>query len=117
MMPFTRVHFIAVVCLLGLGTAASAQQQPSPKTLTVPAAYLGKTIEGIEFTGLRRMPQDTVKALLASKLGEALSDEKLRMDFMALWNTYRFDDLQVRAEAGPAGGVIVRFIVRERPTN
>jgi outer membrane protein insertion porin family len=71
-------------------------------------------IEGIEFRGARRVPQDTLRAMIFSKVGDLYNEETLRRDFMALWNTNRFDDIKLESEKGDRGGVIVRFVVYER---
>ncbi|HYO83966.1 MAG TPA: outer membrane protein assembly factor BamA, partial [Bryobacteraceae bacterium] len=71
-------------------------------------------VEAIEFRGSRRVPQDTLRALIFSKQGDRLDEEALHRDFMALWNTGRFDDIRLEREAGPNGGWIVRFVVTER---
>jgi len=42
--------------------------------------------------------QDTLKALIASKAGDIYSEEVLRRDYMALWNTGRFDDIRLETE-------------------
>ena len=54
-----------------------------------------------------------MKALIASKAGDIYSEEALRRDFMALWNTGRFDDIRLETEPGRIG-LIVRFVVTER---
>ncbi len=74
----------------------------------------GNVIEAIEFRGARRVPQDTLRAMIFSKKGDNFEPETLRRDFMALWNTGRFDDITLEQEAGPAG-IILRFVVVERP--
>ncbi|MCL4402697.1 MAG: outer membrane protein assembly factor BamA [Acidobacteria bacterium] len=71
------------------------------------------TIEAIEFRGTRRVPQDTLRALIFSKRGDVFNEDALRRDFMALWNTGRFDDIRLETEPGRTG-VIVRFVVTER---
>jgi len=71
-------------------------------------------IEAIEFRGSRRVPQDTLRAMIFSKKGDRFDPEMLRRDFMALWNTGRFDDISLETEPGPAG-LIVRFVLVERP--
>ena len=73
----------------------------------------GQVIEAIEFRGARRVPQDTLKALIVSKQGDLYSDEIKRRDFMALWNTGRFDDIRVEVEPGREG-LVVRFVLTER---
>ena len=70
-------------------------------------------IEAIEFRGARRVPQDTLRSLIFSKKGDLLEDDSLRRDFMALWNTGRFDDIILEKERGKSGWV-VRFNVTER---
>ncbi len=72
-------------------------------------------IEGIEFRGARRVPQDTLRAMIFSKVGDVYNEDTLRRDFMALWNTNRFDDIRLETEKGERGGIVVRFVVTERP--
>ena len=71
------------------------------------------TIELIEFRGARRVPQDTLRALIISKRGDKYDEDTLHRDFMALWNTARFDDIRMEREVGQTGWII-RFTVVER---
>ena len=85
-----------------------------PKPAEKPAAApLENTVEAIEFRGARRVPQDTLRALISTKKGDNFDPEVLRRDFMALWNTGRFDDIVLETEPGKVG-VIIRFVVVER---
>jgi outer membrane protein insertion porin family len=70
-------------------------------------------IDSIEFRGARRVPQDTLRALIFTKKGDKYDEETLHRDFVALWNTGRFDDIRMEREAGKAGWII-RFVVVER---
>jgi outer membrane protein insertion porin family len=70
-------------------------------------------IEGIEFRGNRRTPSDTLRALIITKKGDKYDLETLNRDFMALWNTARFDDLTMEREPGTTGWII-RFVITER---
>ncbi|HWF07038.1 MAG TPA: outer membrane protein assembly factor BamA [Bryobacteraceae bacterium] len=72
-------------------------------------------IEGIEFPGVRRVPQDTLRAMIFSKVGNVYNEDTMKRDFMVLWNTNRFADIRLETEKGDRGGVIVRFVVTERP--
>src|SRR5665213_3629827 len=83
-----------------------ASQQP---------ALAPNVIESIQFRGARRVPQDTLRAMIFSKTGDVYNEETLRRDFMALWNTNRFDDIRLETEKGDRGGIVVDFIVTERP--
>ena len=83
-----------------------APEQPAP-------AAREDVIEAIEFRGARRVPQDTLRAMVYSKKGDRLDPDSLRRDFMLLWNSGRFDDITLETEPGKTG-VIVRFVVVER---
>ena len=102
--------------------APPAQAQPpagqpqieTPQRPAMPAVPAGQQyIEAIEFRGARRVPQDTLRAMISTKSGDVLNEETLRRDFMALWNTGRFDDIRVETEPGRVG-LILRFVVTER---
>src|ERR1035438_1369144 len=97
--------------------AARPGQRPQlepPKAEAAPAPNPnGQVIEAFEFRGAKRVPQDTLKALIISKPGDVYSEETLRRDFMILSNTGRFDDIRLEAEPGRLG-LIVRFVVTER---
>jgi outer membrane protein insertion porin family len=67
-------------------------------------------IEAFEFRGARRVRQDTLQALIFSKKGDKYDEETLHRDFMALWNTGRFDDISIEREPGKEGWII-RFVV------
>jgi outer membrane protein insertion porin family len=95
------------------------QQQPfeAPPTAKAPAAPAvnpADTIEAIEFRGARRVPQDTLRALIFSRVGDKLDDDVIHRDFSALWNSGRFDDLTVEKIRGKTGWII-RWLVTERP--
>ncbi|MBI3209838.1 MAG: outer membrane protein assembly factor BamA [Candidatus Solibacter usitatus] len=101
--------------------ATPQAQPPKPQLETPkPAAEAAKptgpiedVIEAIEFRGSRRVPQDTLKALIFTKKGDPLDEDTLHRDFMALWNSARFDDIQLQKEPG-ATGWIIRFLLTER---
>lgn len=94
-----------------------AQQPPleTPKPAEQPKPQPGGPfIEAIEFRGQRRVPQDVLRALISTKKGDIFNQDDLHRDFMALWNSGRFDDITLETEPGASGGVIVRFVVTER---
>src|SRR5579862_5209211 len=87
----------------------------APKPAEQPKAPAGgKVIEAIDFRGARRVPQDQLRALIATKKGDIFNEDDLHRDFMSLWNSGRFDDIRLETEDGPNGGVIVRFVITER---
>ncbi len=81
-----------------------------------PAAMGPNIIEEVQFRGQHKVPQDTLKGLIYTKKGDVYDEEAIHRDFIALWNTGRFDDLRIEREKGPLGGVILRFVVTERRT-
>src|SRR5579863_5448332 len=95
---------------------APAGQTPglqAPKSAAEPEQAFEDVIESIEFRGVRRVPQDTLRALIFTKKGDKLDDESIHRDFMALWNTGRFDDIRVEREMGKTGWIL-RFTMAER---
>src|SRR5205809_1941038 len=66
------------------GAVTEAQQPKAPPTPS-------DTIELIEFRGSRRVPQDTLRAMIFTKRGDVYMEEALHRDLMTLWNTQRFD--------------------------
>src|SRR5581483_4739682 len=73
-------------------------QLEAPPQATVPIQPSGQIISSITFRGARRVPQDTLRALITTKVGDIYNEEVLRRDFIALWNTGRFDDIRLEAE-------------------
>jgi len=94
------------------GAQPPAAQPAKPNPAEAPLAF-EDVIESIEFRGVRRVPQDTLRALIFTKRGDKLDEESIHRDFMALWNTGRFDDIRVEREAGKTGWIL-RFIMAER---
>jgi len=94
--------------------AAPAQPAPEAPRATQAGQPPQNVIEAIEFRGARRVRQDTLQALIFSKKGDPFNEESLHRDFIALWNSQRFDDIRIEREPGKEGW-IVRFVVVERP--
>jgi outer membrane protein insertion porin family len=99
----------ALVCLLAVARSLGAQQPPPS-----PARPF---IENIIFEGNQRFPRDTLLARIFSRPGDPYSEEALRRDFHALWNTGWLEDLRLEVETSPrnSNGRIVIFYVKERP--
>jgi len=108
---FLRVILHALsVCALG---AAGAPAAPGAQSAQAPRS----TIQRIEFVGNRRVQQDTLRARIFSRPGDPYSDEALRRDFQALWNTQFFEDIRLEVEDSPdkPDAKIIVFYVQERP--
>ena len=91
-------------------------QQPSNIQEAKPATVGPNIVEEVDFRGQRKVPQDTLRALIYTKKGDVYDEEAIHRDFISLWNTGRFDDIKVEKETGPNGGILLRFVVTERRT-
>jgi outer membrane protein insertion porin family len=78
-------------------------------------AEVSDTIEAIEFRGARRVSQELLRSTIFTRKGDKYDEEALNRDFIALWNSGRFDDIKLEREQGRSGWVI-RFQVQERRT-
>ncbi len=103
--------------------AAAQGQQPQPEPTSAPSPAIRQDrpgqppqdiIESIVVRGSSRIPQDTLKALMDAKLGGKYSADTLHRDYMALWNTGRFNDLRLEREPGKTGWIIT-YVMVDRP--
>jgi len=88
--------------------------QAKPLTAVNPDRPPTDTIESINFRGARKVPQDTLRAMIFSKRGDPYDADTLHRDFNTLWNSNRFDNIDIQREPGQTGW-IVTFVVVERP--
>ena len=87
--------------------------EPKPEEAKPSPAEVPDVVEAVEFRGARRVPQDTLRAMIFTKKGDKVDPEALHRDFMILWNSSRFDDISIEKEPGRTG-YIIRFVVTER---
>jgi outer membrane protein insertion porin family len=114
------------VCLLAvcwLAWTASAWPQAGAGTNTTGATSTapGQTaavVDRIEFEGNRLMRNEALTARISTRPGDPYSEQGLRRDFQALWNTQYFEDIRLEVQNDPnrPNGKIVIFHVVERPT-
>jgi outer membrane protein insertion porin family len=74
----------------------------------------GLPIATIEIVGNRRVARDDVTSYLHEKAGQLFKVSTLTGDVHALWDSTFFEDVQVDLTTNDRG-VVLRFIVRERP--
>ena len=72
-------------------------------------------IVGISVHGNRRIPAETIKARIFTRVGDVYDVAALERDFNALWNTGYFEDIRFEREQ-TAKGWILHIYVKERPT-
>ena len=83
--------------------------------IVVPAFGQENLIVGIQIHGNRRIPADTVKARIFTKVGDVYDTAALERDFNALWNTGYFEDIRFEREQSSKGWIL-HIYVKERPT-
>src|SRR6202050_158337 len=83
--------------------------------LTVPVIGQQDLIVAIQVHGNRRIPADTIKARIFTKVGDVYDNASIERDFNALWNTGYFEDIRFEREQNPKGWIL-HIYVKERPT-
>jgi outer membrane protein insertion porin family len=74
----------------------------------------GRTIESIEFRGLKALSEDTLRYYLGLEPGQPLDEEALNQSIKRLWERNLVDDVAVESVPTPAGVRLV-ITVAERP--
>jgi outer membrane protein insertion porin family len=124
MLMFNRLGYLFLLIFSLVVVAAQAQQpqrQPKPTPAPFPAIRQDRPgqppqdiIESIVVRGSSRIPQDTLNALMDAKAGGKYSAATLQRDYVALWNTGRFNDLRLEREPGKTGWIIT-YVMVDRP--
>ncbi|MGP8141641.1 MAG: POTRA domain-containing protein, partial [Terriglobales bacterium] len=83
--------------------------------LAVPLAAQQDLIVGINIHGNRRIPADTVKSRIFTKVGDVYDQAAIERDFNALWNTGYFEDIRFEREQTDKGWIL-HIYLKERPT-
>ncbi len=100
------------------GGAAAPPTQPAGPTINIPQSEAeraeGTPIVRIDISGNRRVAKDDILSYLRQKPGHLFKVENLSSDVRALWDSGFFDDVEVDMSREDRG-VVLRFLVRERP--
>jgi outer membrane protein insertion porin family len=83
--------------------------------LAAPLVSQQDLIVGISVHGNRRIPAETIKARIFTRVGDVYDVAALERDFNALWNTGYFEDIRFEREQTSRGWVL-HIYVKERPT-
>jgi outer membrane protein assembly factor BamA len=119
-----RILIIAV-CLCGFSQAQNTPQRQQsvqseqnplePISPPAPATIGPGVIEGVDFRGSRQSSQDTLRAAILSKVGDAYNEDAVGRDVIILRLTNHFENVRASTEEGKRGGVILHFVVTDRP--
>jgi outer membrane protein insertion porin family len=83
--------------------------------LAAPVVGQQDLIVGITPHGNRRIPADTIRARIFTKVGDVYDQAAIERDFNALWNTGYFEDVRIEREQNPKGWIL-HIYLKERPT-
>ncbi|MDB4940666.1 MAG: outer membrane protein assembly factor YaeT precursor [Labilithrix sp.] len=100
------------------GAATTPSTQAAGPTVNIPATEAekaeGQPILRLDISGNRRVAKDDIVSYLREKPGNFFKVDNLGADVRALWDSGFFDDIEVDMTRDDRG-VILRFLVRERP--
>src|SRR6266581_3313868 len=71
-------------------------------------------IADVQIRGNRRIPTETIKFNIQTKVGDTLNRDIIRRDVKTLYALSYFDDVRVDEEESPSG-LIIMFVVKEKP--
>ena len=93
---------IFVFGFLLLGSAGYAQQRA------------GATIEQILIRGNRRIPEDTIRFYIQSRVGEPFDEVRLGRDLRELYKARFFENIEIQERDGDTGKIVI-FVLKEKP--
>jgi outer membrane protein insertion porin family len=100
------------------GGAAPGAPAASEPTIRLPPSVAeqaeGLVISSVEIAGNRRVSREDVHSYLREKPGHLFTVQNLTADARSLWDSGFFEDVQVDLTTNDKG-VVLRFLVRERP--
>lgn len=107
------------------GDGGASEGEPNPlatqaagPTINIPQSDAekaeGSPIDRIDISGNRRVARDDITTYLREKPGDGFKIDNLASDVRALWDSGFFDDIEVDMSRSDRG-VVLRFLVRERP--
>ena len=82
---------------------------------SLPGLAQQDVVTGITIHGNRRIPADTIKSRIFTRVGDVFDAASLERDFNSLWNTGYFEDIRFEREQ-TSKGWIIHIYVKERPT-
>jgi outer membrane protein insertion porin family len=108
---------LLVVCFLACASPLWSQVVGGNANSNAPG-QTSAVIDRVEFQGNRLIRNETLQARISTRPGDPYSEEGLRRDFQALWNTQYFEDVRLEVQDSPTSpnAKIVIFHVVERPT-
>jgi outer membrane protein insertion porin family len=104
------------LCLGPRSADAQGKGADVRQALSAASTLLDKPVEQVQFRGNRKVEDAAIRVNLLTKVGSKLELNKVREDIRAMWKLGFFSDVSVEAQETPKGGVIVLFVVKEKPS-
>jgi outer membrane protein insertion porin family len=102
--------------------AARAQAAPAPAPSPAPAPAPAPSVEEsrevrrVHFRGNRKVEDDALRVNLRTVPGAIVTQDMIRDDVRTIWRMGLFEDVQVEVTPMVGGGVIVVFVLKEKPS-
>jgi outer membrane protein insertion porin family len=108
----------AALALLILGApAARGQEAPAkPDAPKSSAAEESREVRRVHFRGNRKVEDDALRVNLRTVPGAVVTQDMIRDDVRTIWRMGFFEDVQVEVTPMVGGGVIVIFVLKEKPS-
>ncbi|MEI8256608.1 MAG: outer membrane protein assembly factor BamA, partial [Deltaproteobacteria bacterium] len=94
----------------------SAYEVPAAPAPSVNGQCSGPRVVRIQFAGLQRVAAGDIRDSVHIHEGDCFSRTMVSRDAHALWDLGFFNDVQAAADPTDEGGVLVRFVLAERPS-
>jgi outer membrane protein insertion porin family len=110
---------VVTMCLAVLVTgtfshARSAAVGIAGQIATPVSGQAGTAVTDVRVVNNRRIPTDTIRSKLQTKVGDQISPTTISHDIQALYSLGFFDDVQFETESN-GSGMIISFSVKEKP--
>jgi len=76
----------------------------------------GRPVDRVQFRGNRKVEDDAIRVNLLTRAGSVLDPAKVRQDLRSMWKMGFFEDIVVEGRIEPGGGVVLTFVVKEKPS-
>jgi outer membrane protein insertion porin family len=114
-----RIGIVVTLALLasplvwGQTAAPTAAPAPAAKPAT---AEESREVRRVHFRGNRKVEDDALRVNLRSVPGAVVTQDMIRDDVRTIWRMGFFEDVQVEVTPMVGGGVIVIFVLKEKPS-
>ena len=95
---------VAVIVIAGAIARAGTPARP----------WEGHKIASVELRGNRRVADQELRAVIASRAGTTFHADTLEADVRALWKLGKLADVQIEGDVKPDGSLVLAFVVTER---